>query len=294
MNRKNMDGRHDDRTTARPFSEPMFDDDLVTPPLRRRPSSNTMPWISPTATVEDAPAHFPTEAPGSSRAPSQWFASSSLRESIGHELDEPPRPHASKGIAFAIVSMLLVGGVTAGVIVFAGRTAHAPTTSRVVEPVSTTRVTNAEAPAASSPEPTSSGGAESAQPPPSSFDVSPRASSAPPIASAESEAHRSPPKVGRKRNPPAQTAPERRAKPASTTSRGSLHDDRALPDLDRAYKAASPDRDVFATSSASPDAPTSPAPTSTSIASDPSRSQDVGSAPTAAPSEVLPELKLHP
>ncbi|MDF2694221.1 MAG: hypothetical protein K0S65_2604 [Labilithrix sp.] len=236
----------------------------------------------------------------SNRTEADWFAPTNpTLQPIGHELTErrgwrPPPP--TKGLGFAVVSVLLVGVAAAGTLFFLGPEANPPRAS-------TTTVTNADLPVGTTPAP------ETPPPPPMptmtpadlptaappgtapaavSPDVSQLTSANPlqkPTKPGVSQLTSAPPsqkptKPGVSQLTPATPPAKRTAPVARPTATGP--NDRSLPDLDRAAAAAgvTPQQDdPFATPGNEPSAPAA-APSSEATT------------PTPAPSDVLPDLQI--
>jgi len=266
------------------------------------------------------PGPLSARSPASSRFESQWFALTNPKLSpIGPEIFEERRgwrpPPPSRGLAFAAVSLLLVGVAAAGTFFFLAPDSKS---SHLATPISTTTITNAEVPSAPSP-PSSAQG-------PSVPAITPAdLPSPPPVVDAVKEP--GPPGWRRakdtandaSKNASAATpAPARAAKASAPSNARATPQPRpkssnggGLPDLDRAAAragAAPEEDDPFST----PGTDTPPAPSGSSAAisgaepasSTPAPTAQPGStddatprqgAPSAAPapSAVMPDLQIR-
>ena len=264
------------------------------PSVRRAP----LPPVSAPPRYGSDPGPASARAPVSNRFESQWFAPTNPRLApIGNEVFgrrgwQPPPP--SRGIAFAAVSLLLVGVAAAGTFFFLGPDSNRSQTT----PVSTTTITNAEVPAPP---------ADPPAPPPETTTapmvmrtVTPNdLPAAPPVVdavkepapagwhatkgTADSKANAAPPAPARRSQKA--TAPAKAAKEPATTKPS----EGALPDLDRAASAAGMNpqqEDPFAT----PGNDTPPATPPQEPAGAPAAPSAPSTAP--APSEVMPDLEI--
>jgi len=261
------------------------------------------------------PGPLSAHSPASSRLESQWFAPTNPKLSpIGPEIFEARRgwrpPPPSHGVAFAAVSLLLVGVAAAGTFSFVApdsKVSHAT-------PISTTTITNAEMPSTPAPSPSAQGRSVPAITPadlPSSPPVvdavkepgapgGRRAKDSANDASKKASAATFAPARAAKAIAPSNARATPRPRPKSATGG-------ALPALDRAAAAPEED-DPFST----PGTDTPPAPSGSSAAisgpepapSTPAATAQPGStddatpregAPSAAPapSAVMPDLQIR-
>jgi hypothetical protein len=206
----------------------------------RRP--NTIAFgsgIDPSARPARALGSDPGKRPLPTEA--EWFAPTNpTLQPIGHQLEErrgwrPPPP--TKGVGFAIVSVLLVTIAAGGTLFFFGPDAERPRSSS--RPVSTTTITNADVPSTTATEERAPSTTAIPTATPAELPSAPSTSKPASTATRATAARqpgagvRAPGRVTTDR-----PAPATKATPATRPAPAKPAPDRALPDLDRAAAAA--------------------------------------------------------
>jgi hypothetical protein len=283
------------------------------PPTRSPAPEARIMHLSNLISHDDATPPLSVRPPMSSRFESQWFStpplpplvsmSSPILRSPGPLLTDLEErrgwtpPSGTRGAAFAMVSILLIGVAVAGTFFLLGPDSKQ---SKGPEPISTTLVTGADV-VPSSTSTTSTTSTTSAETDPTTATAPtvqrtitpndlPTAKLDGPTTTSTNTAHKTP--IAAMATAPAFAAipAQRHATPLKTDTRAGSSN--ALPDLDRAAKATG----MTPSSSPSADdanfATPSPAPSPTSPSDDNKQSSSPEPVPAPAPSDVVPDLQI--